>query len=70
MIFLKKNLFLAKMYEKDSNKIEISNVLGINKRSLDRRLENKTKFSIKDINSLKRHFNLTNDEVVEIFINE
>ena len=67
---MKRNLFLAKMYEGNSNKIEISNVLGISKRSLDRRLENKTNFTIKDISSLKRHLNLTNDEVVEIFINE
>ena len=49
---------------------KISKILGINKRSLDRRLMKGTNFTIKDINSLKKHLNLTNDEVVEIFINE
>ena len=67
---MKKNLFLAKMYEKNTNKNEISKILGINKRSLDRRLMKVTNFTTKDINSLKKHLNLTNDEVVEIFINE
>ena len=67
---MKKNLFLAKMYEKNTNKNEISKILGINKRSLDRRLMKETNFTTKDINSLKKHLNLTNDEVVEIFINE
>lgn len=69
-MILKKNLFLAKMYEKNTNKNEISKILGINKRSLDRRLMKGTNFTTKDINSLKKHLNLTNDEVVEIFINE
>ena len=69
-MILKKNLFLAKMYEKNTNKNEISKILGINKRSLDRRLMKVTNFTTKDINSLKKHLNLTNDEVVEIFINE
>ena len=69
-MILKKNLFLAKMYEKNTNKNEISKILGINKRSLDRRLMKGTNLTIKDINSLKKHLNLTNDEVVEIFINE
>ncbi len=69
-MILKKNLFLAKMYEKNTNKTKISKILGISKRSLDRRLMKGTNFTIKDINSLKKYLNLTNDEVVEIFINE
>ena len=58
------------MVLEDKTQNDIAKLFGFSIPSINKRFNGKVKFKPKEIAKLKEFLNLTNDEVVEIFINE
>ena len=64
------NKLRGKMAEKRLTQKQLAIKMGLSLRSINRMLMNKRPFNNNEILKLKRLLKLTDDEVVEIFINE
>lgn len=64
------NKLRGKMAEKRLTQKQLATKMGLSLRSINRMLMNKRPFNNNEILKLKRLLKLTDDEVLEIFINE
>ncbi|WP_314292191.1 helix-turn-helix transcriptional regulator [Leptotrichia massiliensis] len=67
---INKRLLKSKMVLEDKTQNDIAKLFGFSIPSINKRFNGKVKFKPTEIRKLKDYLNLTNDEVVEIFINE
>jgi len=64
------NKLKAKLREYDFNYRDFSKKIKLNVSSFSNKINGKIAFNSREIAKIKKILNLTNDEVVEIFINE
>ena len=69
MTELNKTLFKIKMLENKVNVAELAKELDVDKQTIYNRLNGRTPFTLQEVRFLRNKFNLTDDEVVEIFLN-
>ena len=67
---INKRLLKSKMVLEDKTQNDIAKLLGFSIPSINKRFNGKVKFKPDEIKKIKDYLKLTNDEVVEIFINE
>ena len=65
---MKLNKLKAKMVEKEKEQKELVKILGLSYVSISQKFNGKIKFKAEEIAKIKDFLNLTNDEVVEIFL--
>jgi transcriptional regulator with XRE-family HTH domain len=65
-----KNLLLSKLTLKGDTQEKLAEYLGIAMKTLRSKLNDESQFTQKEIIKIKKRYNLTNDEVVELFIKE
>ena len=66
---INKNLLKSKIALAGMTQVSIAKEIGIVKETLSQKLMGRIKFNSSEIAKIKEILNLTNDEVVEIFIN-
>lgn len=67
---INRNLLDSKLALKGKNQNHISKLIGKTIGTTNLKFNGKVKFTFEEIAKIKKILNLTNDEVVEIFINE
>ena len=67
---MKSNKLKAKLREYDFNYRDFSKKINSNVSSFNNKINGKIPFNSREIAKIKKILNLTNDEVVEIFINK
>ena len=65
-----KKLLKSKMVLKETTQLNLSKLLDLSITSINQKMNGNVIFKPKEIKKIKDYLNLTNDEVVEIFINE
>lgn len=65
-----KKLLKSKMVLKEATQLNLSKLLDLSITSINQKMNGNVIFKPKEIKKIKDYLNLTNDEVVEIFINE
>jgi len=65
---MNKNLLLSKIKVTGDNQNDLALVIGLSAQRLSAKInDNDAKFTQSEIQSIKNHYQLTNDEVIEIF---
>mgnify|MGYP000023776021 FL=1 len=67
---INRNLLDSKLALKGKNQNHIAKLIGKTIGTTNLKFNGKIKFTFEEIKQVKDYLNLTNDEVVEIFINE
>jgi len=66
---VKKNLLKAKIIEKETNYAECSTALSVTTSSFYNKVNDRTDFKIKEVTLLSKFLKLTNEEIINIFLN-
>ena len=67
---IQKNILKSKLSLKEKTQKDLAKVLGLSKVSVSKKVNGLSRFSLPEVKKVKDYLDLTNDEVVEIFINE
>lgn len=67
---IQKNILKSKLSLKEKTQKDLAKVLGLSKVSVSKKVNGLLRFSLPEVKKVKDYLDLTNDEVVEIFINE
>lgn len=67
---MKHNKLKAYLVEHEIKQDELADVLGISRTAVTYKLCGRTRFSIKDINTIKNAYNLTDKQVKQFFLEE
>ena len=66
---IQKNILKSKLSLKEKTQKDLAKVLGLSKVSVSKKVNGLLRFSLPEVKKVKDYLDLTNDEVVEIFIN-
>ena len=66
---IQKNILKSKLSLKEKTQKDLAKALGLSKVSLSKKVNGLLRFSLPEVKKVKDYLDLTNDEVVEIFIN-
>lgn len=64
------NLLKSKMALKGDTQFDLGKALGITKASMSVKMTGKNPFKLNEVKFIADRYELTNDEIVEIFLNE
>ena len=64
------NLLKSKMALKGEAQIDLANAMGITRASMSVKMNGKNPFKLDEIKFIAKRYDLTNDEIVEIFIKD
>lgn len=67
---IQKNILKSKLSLKEKTQKDLAKVLGLSKVSVSKKVNGLSRFSLPEVKKIKDYLELTDDEVVEIFINE
>ena len=67
---IQKNILKSKLSLKEKTQKDLAKALGLSKVSVSKKVNGLLIFSLPEVKKVKDYLDLTNDEVVEIFINE
>ena len=67
---IQKNILKSKLSLKEKTQKDLAKALGLSKVSVSKKVNGLLRFSLPEVKKVKDYLDLTNDEVVEIFINE
>lgn len=67
---IQKNILKSKLSLKEKTQKDLAKALGLSKVSISKKVNGLLRFSLPEVKKVKDYLDLTNDEVVEIFINE
>lgn len=67
---IQKNILKSKLSLKEKTQKDLAKALGLSKVSVSKKVNGVLRFSLPEVKKVKDYLDLTNDEVVEIFINE
>ena len=67
---IQKNILKSKLSLKEKTQKDLAKVLGLSKVSVSKKANGLSRFSLPEVKKIKDYLELTDDEVVEIFINE
>lgn len=67
---IQKNILKSKLSLKEKTQKDLAKALGLSKVSVSKKVNRLLRFSLPEVKKVKDYLDLTNDEVVEIFINE
>ena len=67
---IQKNILKSKLSLKEKTQKDLAKSLGLSKVSVSKKVNGVLRFSLPEVKKVKDYLDLTNDEVVEIFINE
>ena len=67
---IQKNILKSKLSLKEKTQKDLAKALGLSKVSVSKKVNELLRFSLPEVKKVKDYLDLTNDEVVEIFINE
>ena len=67
---IQKNILKLKLSLKEKTQKDLAKALGLSKVSVSKKVNGLLRFSLPEVKKVKDYLDLTNDEVVEIFINE
>ena len=67
---IQKNILKSKLSLKEKTQKDLAKVLGLSKVSVSKKVNGLSRFSLPEVKKIKDYLKLTDDEVVEIFINE
>ena len=66
---IQKNILKSKLSLKEKTQKDLAKALGLSKVSVSKKVNGLSRFSLPEVKKVKDYLDLTNDEVVEIFIN-
>ena len=66
---IQKNILKSKLSLKEKTQKDLAKALGLSKVSVSKKINGLLRFSLPEVKKVKDYLDLTNDEVVEIFIN-
>lgn len=66
---IQKNILKSKLSLKEKTQKDLAKALGLSKVSVSKKVNELLRFSLPEVKKVKDYLDLTNDEVVEIFIN-
>ena len=66
---IQKNSLKSKLSLKEKTQKDLAKALGLSKVSVSKKVNGLLRFSLPEVKKVKDYLDLTNDEVVEIFIN-
>ena len=66
---IQKNILKSKLSLKEKTQKDLAKALGLSKVSVSKKVNRLLRFSLPEVKKVKDYLDLTNDEVVEIFIN-
>ncbi|BBM43665.1 toxin-antitoxin system, antitoxin component, Xre family [Leptotrichia wadei] len=66
---IQKNILKSKLSLKEKTQKDLAKALGLSKVSVSKKVNGLLRFSLPEVKKVKDYLDLTNDEVVEIFIN-
>ena len=66
---IQKNILKSKLSLKEKTQKDLAKALGLSKVSVSKKVNGLLWFSLPEVKKVKDYLDLTNDEVVEIFIN-
>ena len=66
---IQKNILKSKLSLKEKTQKDLAKALGLSKVSVSKKVNGVLRFSLPEVKKVKDYLDLTNDEVVEIFIN-
>ena len=66
---IQKNILKSKLSLKEKTQKDLTKALGLSKVSISKKVNGLLRFSLPEVKKVKDYLDLTNDEVVEIFIN-
>ena len=67
---IQKNILKSKLSLKEKTQKDLAKALGLSKVSVSKKVNGLLRFSLPEVKKVKDYLDLTNDEVVEIFLNE
>lgn len=65
---IQKNILKSKLTLRERTQRDLTKALGLSKVSTNKKVNGTIKFSLNEVKKIKEYLNLTNDEVVEIFL--
>lgn len=65
---IQKNILKSKLSLKEKTQKDLAKALGLSKVSVSKKVNGLLRFSLPEVKKVKDYLDLTNDEVVEIFI--
>lgn len=65
---IQKNILKSKLSLRERTQRDLAKALGLSEVSTNKKVNGTVKFSLNEVKKIKEYLNLTNDEVVEIFI--
>lgn len=65
---IQKNILKSKMILQEKTQAEIAKVLDLSLVAVSKKINGVIKFNLEEVKKIKQYLNLTNDEVVEIFL--
>ena len=65
---IQKNILKSKLSLKEKTQKDLAKALGLSKVSVSKKVNGVLRFSLPEVKKVKDYLDLTNDEVVEIFI--
>ena len=67
---IQKNILKSKLSLKEKTQKDLAKALGLSKVSVSKKVNGLLRFSLPEVKKVKDYLDLTNDEVVEIFISD
>ena len=65
---IQKNILKSKLSLRERTQKDLAKALGLSEVSTNKKVNGTIKFSLNEVKKIKEYLNLTNDEVVEIFL--
>ena len=65
---IQKNILKSKLSLRERTQRDLAKALGLSEVSTNKKVNGTIKFSLNEVKKIKEYLDLTNDEVVEIFI--
>ena len=65
---IQKNILKSKLSLRERTQRDLAKALGLSEVSTNKKVNGTIKFSLNEVKKIKEYLNLTNDEVVEIFL--
>ncbi len=65
---IQKNILKSKLTLRERTQRDLAKALGLSEVSTNKKVNGTIKFSLNEVKKIKEYLNLTNDEVVEIFL--
>ena len=65
---IQKNILKSKLTLRERTQRDLAKALGLSEVSTNKKENGTIKFSLNEVKKIKEYLNLTNDEVVEIFL--